>query len=56
MNDEVLTLLTDRFSELEMKTPIEEIYARSRRHRKMRRDGSRGDPQDGSGAVGIEIE
>ena len=37
MNDEVLTLLTDRFSELEMKTPIEEIYARSRRHRKMRR-------------------
>jgi hypothetical protein len=37
MNDEVLTLLTDRFSELEMKTPIEEIYTRGRRHRKMRR-------------------
>jgi hypothetical protein len=36
MNDEVLTLLTDRFSELEMKTPLEEIYARGRRHRKMR--------------------
>jgi hypothetical protein len=37
MNDEVLTLLSDRFSELEMKTPLEEIYARGRRHRKMRR-------------------
>jgi hypothetical protein len=37
MNDEVLTLLSDRFSELEMKTPLEEIYARGRRHRKTRR-------------------
>ena len=37
MNDEGLTLLTDRFSELEMKTPLEEIYARGRRHRKTRR-------------------
>ena len=37
MNDEVLTLLTDRFSELEMKTPLDEIYARGRRHRKTRR-------------------
>jgi hypothetical protein len=37
MNDEVLTLLTDRFSELDMKTPLDEIYARGRRHRKARR-------------------
>jgi hypothetical protein len=37
MNDDVLTLLSDRFSELEMKTPLEEIYARGRRHRKTRR-------------------
>jgi hypothetical protein len=37
MNDEVLTLLADRFSELEMNTPLEEIYARGRRHRKTRR-------------------
>jgi hypothetical protein len=37
MNDDMLTLLTDRFSELEMKTPLEEIYARGRRHRKARR-------------------
>jgi hypothetical protein len=37
MNDDVLTLLTDRFSELEMNTPLEEIYARGRRHRKSRR-------------------
>jgi hypothetical protein len=37
MNDEMLTLLRDRFSALEMKTPLEEIYARGRRHRKTRR-------------------
>jgi hypothetical protein len=37
MNEEALTLLTDRFSELEMKTPLEEICARGRRHRKTRR-------------------
>jgi hypothetical protein len=37
MNDEVLTQLTDHFSELEMNTPLEEIYAKGRRHRKMRR-------------------
>jgi hypothetical protein len=37
MNEEALTLLTDRFSEFEMRTPIEEIYARGRRHRKTRR-------------------
>ena len=37
MNEESLTLLADRFSELEMKTPLEEIYARGRRHRKTRR-------------------
>jgi hypothetical protein len=37
MNDDVLTLLTDRFSEVEMKAPLEEIYARGRRHRKTRR-------------------
>jgi hypothetical protein len=37
MNEESLTLLADRFSELEMKTPLEEIYARARRHRKTRR-------------------
>jgi hypothetical protein len=37
MNDEVLTLVADRFSALEMKTPLEEIYARGRRHRKARR-------------------
>lgn len=37
MTDEVLTLLADRFSELDMKTPLEEIYARGRRHRKARR-------------------
>jgi hypothetical protein len=36
MND-VLTLLTDRFSELQMKTPLDEIYARGFRHRKTRR-------------------
>jgi hypothetical protein len=37
MNDEVLNLVIDRFSGLEMKTPLEEIYARGRRHRKIRR-------------------
>lgn len=37
MNDEVLSLLTDRFSELAMATPLEEIYARGRRHRRRRR-------------------
>jgi hypothetical protein len=37
MNDEVLTLVTHRFSGLEMKTPIEEIFARGRRHRRTRR-------------------
>jgi hypothetical protein len=37
MNDNVLTLLTDRFSGLEMRTPLEEIYARGRRHRTRRR-------------------
>ena len=37
MNDEVLTLLSHRFSVLEMNTPLEEIYARGRRHRKTRR-------------------
>jgi hypothetical protein len=37
MSDEVLTLLTDRFSDLEMKTPLEEIYARGCRRRKTRR-------------------
>ena len=37
MNDDALTLLSDRFSELEMMTPFEEIYARGRRHRKTRR-------------------
>jgi hypothetical protein len=37
MNDEVLSLLTHRFSELEMKTPLDEIYTRGRRHRKARR-------------------
>jgi hypothetical protein len=40
MNDEVLTLLSDRFSELEMKTSLEEIYARGRRYRKTRRSAS----------------
>ena len=40
MNDDVLTLLTDRFSELEMQTPLEEIYARTCRHRKRRRSTS----------------
>jgi hypothetical protein len=37
MNNEVLTLLTDRFSELEMETALEEIRARGRRHRRTRR-------------------
>jgi hypothetical protein len=37
MNEEVLTVLADRFSELEMKNPVEEIYARARRYRKNRR-------------------
>jgi hypothetical protein len=37
MNDDVLTLLSDRFSELEMQTPLDEIYARGRGHRKTRR-------------------
>jgi hypothetical protein len=37
MSDEVLTLLTDRFSALEMNTPVEQIYARGRRHRNRRR-------------------
>ena len=37
MNEDALTLLTDRFSELEMTTPVEEIHARGRRHRKTRR-------------------
>jgi hypothetical protein len=37
MNEEVLTLLTDRFSELEMKTPLEEVYARGRHHQRTRR-------------------
>lgn len=37
MSDEVLTLLADRFSELEMHTPLEEIHARVRRHRRTRR-------------------
>jgi hypothetical protein len=37
MNDEALTLLTDHFSDLEMTTPLEEIYARGRRHRRTRR-------------------
>jgi hypothetical protein len=36
MNDDLLTLFADRFSELEMNTPLEEIYARGRRHRKTR--------------------
>ncbi len=36
MNDDVLTVLADRFSELDMTTPLEEIYARGRRHRKWR--------------------
>jgi hypothetical protein len=37
MNDEVLTLLTDHFSRIEMTTPLPEIQARARRHRKTRR-------------------
>jgi hypothetical protein len=37
VNDEVLTLLTDRFSEVQMRTPLEEIYSRGRRHHKTRR-------------------
>ncbi len=37
MNEEALTLVTDRFSGLEMKTPLEEIYKRGRRHRQTRR-------------------
>jgi hypothetical protein len=37
MNDDVLTRLAERYSELEMKTPLEDIYARGRRHRKTRR-------------------
>jgi hypothetical protein len=37
MNEDVLTLLSHRFSELEMQTPLEEIYAKGRRHRKTRR-------------------
>jgi hypothetical protein len=40
MNDHVLNLLTDRFSGLEMNTPLAEIYARGRRHRKTRRVAS----------------
>jgi hypothetical protein len=40
MNDDVLTLMTDRFSEVEMKTPLAEIYARGRRHRRTRRVAS----------------
>jgi hypothetical protein len=37
MNDDVMTLIADRFSELEMKTPLDEIYARGRRQRRTRR-------------------
>lgn len=40
MSDEVLTLLSDRFSEFEMTTPLEEIYSRGRRHRRTRRAAS----------------
>jgi len=36
MNDEVLTLVGDGFSGLEMKTPLEEIYTKCRRHRRTR--------------------
>jgi hypothetical protein len=36
MSDQVLTLLADRFSGLEMTTPVEEIYARGRRYRRTR--------------------
>jgi hypothetical protein len=37
MNEDALTVLTDRFSELEMNTPLEEIYTMGRRHRRTRR-------------------
>ncbi len=42
MNDDVLTLLTDHFSGLAMTTPLEEIHARGRRHRKARRFATAG--------------
>jgi hypothetical protein len=37
MNNEVLTRLADQFSEVEMKVPIEQIYARARTRRARRR-------------------
>ena len=40
MNNDVLTRIADQFSDVEMKTPIEEIYRRARTRRTRRRTAS----------------
>ena len=37
MNDDVLTRIADQFSDVEMKVPVEQIYARARNRRTRRR-------------------
>jgi hypothetical protein len=52
VNDDVLTRMVDQFSEVEMKVPIEQIYARAQKRRTRRRRATLG---AGAAAVAVAL-